>query len=247
MNLARRLKNCLILMRRSGFRYQRMAHLKPPFWLRANGSTSRILAGDEAGAASCYAEVVVEDCYGLFGYARTARPRVIVDVGANIGVFSKLCSMLFPQADIYAYEPNPHALRWLRANAAGTRIRVVPAAVADQAGERRLALAGDSTLSRLSDDGTQMVNCIAAADVAEGRDIDLLKMDCEGGEWTILRDASLLRRTQAFRLEYHLMEGHGFAELAGLVGSAGHRIQIVTGTKDSGRFGLVRSVLEAGR
>jgi FkbM family methyltransferase len=245
MNPARRLKKAWMLLRRSGFRYWRMAHLKPPFWLRANGSTTRLLASDELGAGSCYAEVVVEDCYGLFEYARTApAPQVIVDIGANFGAFSRLCSMLFPQADIYAYEPNAQALRWLAVNAAGTRIRVMPCAVADAQGARRLTTRGDSTLSRLAEDGEQAVECIGATQVAEGRRIDLLKMDCEGGEWLILRDASLLRRTRALRLEYHLAHAQRRAELEELIERAGHRIEDVRPTRDGGRFGLLSSTLE---
>src|SRR4051812_28608060 len=131
MTLHYRLKNCINLFRRSRYHYFRMAMLKPPYWLRANGMTCKIYAGDELGSGSCYAEVIVEDCYGLFAHFKRAKPRVIVDIGANIGMFSRLCTLLFPDADIYAYEPNPSALKWLVHNAEGTRIQVISSAVGE--------------------------------------------------------------------------------------------------------------------
>lgn len=118
--------NSARLLRRSRFHYYRYAVTRPPYWLWADGQLWRIAASDEPGTGSCYSEVAVEDCYGIFSYARRARPRLIVDIGANLDMFSKLCSMLFPDADIYAYEPHPSPLIWLRQNASGTKIQVVP-------------------------------------------------------------------------------------------------------------------------
>lgn len=61
--------------------------------------------------------------------------------------------------------------------------------------------------------------------VAEGKTVDLLKIDCEGGEWEILGCPSLLRRTRFLRLEYHLGDGHTLTDLEALLGAGGHRIR----------------------
>jgi FkbM family methyltransferase len=230
-------------MRRSRFHYYRNAMLTPPYWLWVKGQLCRVVASSEAGAASCYAEVAVEDCYEMFSYARRATPQVIVDIGANFGMFSKLCSILFPEADIYAYEPHPEAVSWLQQNAAGTRIRVLPFAVGGTSGMVKLDTACDSTNASVKDDGDFPVECVAGSDLAAGHQIDFLKMDCEGHEWAILRDPSLLKRTKEFRLAYHL-HGRSVEELKRLIEAAGHRVVECFDTKDGGKYGMIHSALD---
>lgn len=216
----------------------------PPFVFYANGQRHQIAAGNDRGSGSCYSEVVIEDCYGLFKYAKNVQPKLIVDIGANIGVFSKLCSALFPNAEIYAYEPNPSALTWLRQNAAGTGIRVLPFAVGETSELVKLDTTVDSTVGRIKSDGDLAVACIAASELADGRAIDLLKIDCEGSEWSILRDAALLRRSRELCLEYHLFDGHSIEDLIAMIAHAGHCIVRVGNKKDGGRFGVIHSVLQ---
>ena len=52
-----------------------------------------------------YGEVVVEDCYRLRSLDFT--PDVILDIGANVGTFSRFARELFPDARIVAVEPHP--------------------------------------------------------------------------------------------------------------------------------------------
>lgn len=210
----------------------------PPFWLAANGQVCRVFSGPTSGARACYAEVLVEDCYRLFAYAKHHTPRVIVDIGANVGMFSRLCTLLFPKADVYAYEPHPGAIPWLHKNAKDTRIQVIPCAVQKNRGTQMMRADQDSTIGQVGQVGDFPVRCISAAEVAPGMPIDLLKMDCEGSEWSILEDTSLLRRTRDFCMEYHLDGSRSLADLEELIRSADHRLLKVSpkkGCRD--RFG----------
>ncbi len=120
------------LIRRSGFRYFRHSMIRPPYQIYCKGRKAEVFSdGWEFGV---YLEVVTNDDYRLAAYSRCLNPRVIADVGANVGLFSKLCSLYFPQAAIYAYEPNPRSFKWLKKNSEGTKIHTYEAAVLCRAG-----------------------------------------------------------------------------------------------------------------
>jgi len=66
----------------------------------------------ESSCPRIYEEVVRKDCYGLAHLSSlmtASPPRVIYDLGAQVGCFSALAASTWPQADIYAVEPHgPH-------------------------------------------------------------------------------------------------------------------------------------------
>jgi FkbM family methyltransferase len=155
----------------------------------------------------------------------------VIDVGANVGVFSIYHAAA--GADVLAIEPNPSAhrrlLAGLAANGLDNRVTVVQAALAERKGRGRLVAAGGLTvLGRVKsvpadDDGIGDVDVLTLDEVLsarEPRDIDLLKIDVEGGEASVLRGASLvLDRVRRILLEYHSSEL--LAETRRLVTSAG--------------------------
>lgn len=242
MKLSYKLRYLKNLFFRSGFHYFRMAMVEPPYWLSIKGKKCKVFAGNDSGSATCYREVIIDDCYDILNYSKYSNPLVIADIGANIGMFSKLCSLLFSKAIIYAYEPNQTALNWLEQNAEETQIRVVPLAVSKNSETLMLDTQCDSTIGIISNTGDLPIKCIAAAEVAEGNPIDLLKMDCEGSEWSILQDPSLLRRTQHFCLEYHLDDEHTLEELQDLIEEAGHHILRISPNENyNKKFGLLWS------
>jgi hypothetical protein len=68
-----------------------------------------------------------------------------------------------------------------------------------------------------------------------GGKLDLLKMDCEGGEWDILLNNAAFRTVREIRMEYHLGAHHEIGELKELARSLRFRItKIIPHGKDFG-------------
>ena len=115
---------------------------------------------------------------------------VVVDVGANVGVFSVLAAS--SGASVTAYEPHPGTFAHLERNTAGLPVRCVQAAVVGAAppeGRVALATSGESdTRHRLAERGME-VPAVSVAEVI-GSGCDLLKIDCEGAEFELLGGAS---------------------------------------------------------
>jgi len=141
----------------------------------------------------------------------------VVDVGANIGVFSLWAERL--GAEVTAFEPEPRTFASLVANVAGRRISPTQAALADRAVPAvRLYLSEvDSTRHTLVgkeiESGEPLsdfvdVPTVTLADVV-GAGCDLLKLDCEGAEFEALlgADDDTLRRAQRIILEFHRFAG----------------------------------------
>jgi FkbH-like protein/FkbM family methyltransferase len=82
-----------------------------------------------------YREIFEEECYLRHG-VRLRDGATVVDIGANIGIFSLFVMSRVPGARIYAFEPAPAAYELLKANceAYGDSARVFNAGVADQPG-----------------------------------------------------------------------------------------------------------------
>ncbi len=59
----------------------------------------------KSGFRTMFGEVCVRDFYRLYSVPFT--PTVILDLGANVGVFTTFARCLFPEARIIALEPNP--------------------------------------------------------------------------------------------------------------------------------------------
>jgi len=127
------------------------------------------------------------------------RPFVFVDIGANVGLFSLfVAAQARPDARIFAVEPEPGNLQRLRFNAAANPaapIKIVPAALSDEAGELAVELdrrdRGGSRTKKLapSQDGAVRVEALTLLGLLTAEAlgaVDALKIDVEGAEDTIL-------------------------------------------------------------
>jgi len=171
-------------------------------------------------------------------------PRKVMDLGGNIGLFGADILGRWPAAAIQSYEPDPANLRLLtrvvEANRLEQRWSVSAAAAANDAGEMTFVtgLLAESHLATAADPrGPQTpasddVNTITVGTVdlfEQDHDVDLLKMDIEGGEWSILTDPRLPSlKADVLVLEWHVLgcpEPDARAAVARLLRAAGYTEQ----------------------
>lgn len=136
------------------------------------------------------AEILAEDVYPVAG-----GDRVVVDIGANIGVFSVFALTRHPDVRVHAFEPVPDNLRFLRRNLAafGDRVVVHETAVAIEDGEvsfgveptGRYGGIGVETAEQITVPTRAIAGLLQEVLDREGR-IDVLKMDVEGLERDLL-------------------------------------------------------------
>lgn len=192
---------------------------------------AKLWLGVGAGELTSYIEVFLEDDYGFANMETGKEARAILDVGANIGVFSLAAAKRFPEAAIYAFEPNPDAysrlVRNLDLNGAGNATPVNHA-VYSMSGTVGFSAEGSTSSGFIADGGTLTVQTLTLDDFCPRNGISgvsLLKIDVEGAEVEVLRGAlKTLRITDRLVAECHssaladLVEGllfaHGFRKVS---------------------------------
>lgn len=173
-------------------------------------------------------------CHGLFYDAapppheegveavirRTLREgAVFVDVGANIGYYTRVAAGLVGERGaVHAFEPMPAALRLLRANTRGlANVRVHELAVGDRSGEVEFFVNPAGERSSLAPGAGERV--LARAEPLDGvlagvSRLDMIKIDVEGFELAVLRGARTLverhRPVVCFELLDQYAESYGF-------------------------------------
>jgi FkbM family methyltransferase len=120
-------------------------------------------------------------------------PRLVVDVGSNVGFSVLLFSRRYPAAKILAVEPHPEHLaplyRHILSNRLTERVEVVGAAVSNANGRAHLDTAeAESRLTGVASNRTVPVRVRDFFEEVADLKIDFLKMDIEGGEFEIMSD-----------------------------------------------------------
>ena len=165
-----------------------------------------------------FKEIILDDCY-LRGLPEFESENItILDIGANIGLFSLFMISRFPAARVYAYEPMPPNFDYLTENVERNRatgITLENKAVHKVIGKQTLhyhlkrpyPTAASLVLSESATKSIE-VDCVTLAEIIESRGLeklDLLKLDCEGSEFGIIYDtpAFYFDRISRMTLEYH--------------------------------------------
>lgn len=155
-------------------------------------------------------------------------PRVIFDIGANIGVTAVYFSVIYPEAEIYCFEPLPQNMELLLANADRNRARVraFNFGLADRNGTFAYHLSDDPRRfagGTFHDKGCDPQRSLQlelrrvdeVVDEIGVKGVDLFKIDTEGCEWAILQaiPESLRRNAQAFIGELHGRDDWAFCQM----------------------------------
>lgn len=210
---------------------------RPITWLSRSGTTF-ITPGD--GSSFPVREIFLHDEYRLESLRPT--PMSIVDIGANVGVFTLRAAELFPGVRISAFEPSPVAYEQLvqnvRANPALTKIDAHRCAVVGSSDVHDVEFwidAAGSPCSTLIEsavrDGAagrwEKVPALSLSSIlVSAGAVDLLKLDVEGAEYEIMRETApaALARVRRIVVEYHPIKGRHFTDIVASLAAAGFRM-----------------------
>jgi FkbM family methyltransferase len=165
----------------------------------------------------------------------------IIDIGAGVGDFCICAAWCHPRRTIAAFKPFPESYRLLQENLRLNRIgnvRAFECAVSARsgpmllqtatglAGQHRTVVESDPKRPALSIEAVTLEDAFRKAGIAR---CDLLKVDCEGGEFDIFFSAppEMLRRIERIAMEYH--DGftpHFHTELAAFFEQNGFSVEL---------------------
>lgn len=189
-----------------------------------------------AGLLEVVVELSLEQAYTAKFY-RPADGDVIVDAGANVGIFAVLMARQNRRCRLIALEPFSENFRYLQANVARACPETVTCyEVALGAGFQKgqMQAVGSRSLDHVlrvdssSAEGIPVVPLAGLFDLARAQEIDFLKVDIEGSERDVFAAASpdLLRRFKRIAMEYHDQIVPGTLELLRRVLSPTHEITV---------------------
>ena len=139
-------------------------------------------------------------------------PKIILDIGSNVGLFALWAQKKWPQSFILAYEPSPENFGRLETNTELEEdIYPIHLAVTNHNGKALITTGENVMETHIVVDGEKTtgkevleVDCIDAASLS---DADFIKIDAEGSECEILSRIPLLR-ARAVVAETHGYERH---------------------------------------
>jgi FkbM family methyltransferase len=128
-----------------------------------------------------------------------AEGSVVYDIGANVGFYTLLASVLVgPKGKVFAFEPVPRNLRYLKQHLRINGIKnvsVIEAAVADRDGMAQFDTGPNASMGHLAADGSLTVRTLTLDGMVAKGELpppDYLKIDVEGAELLVLSGAAFL-------------------------------------------------------
>lgn len=128
--------------------------------------------------------------------AEVKRGSVVFDVGANVGFYTMLASVLVgPSGKVFAFEPVPRNIQLLNEHLRLNRItnaKIIEKAVSDTNGQACFDESADTSMGHLDVSGRLNVGTVSIDTlVSEGKVLlpECVKIDVEGGEFRVLTGA----------------------------------------------------------
>ena len=155
--------------------------------------------------------VMVNFCRNEYGVIQAGW--TVVDVGANIGVFTVM-AMESGAGKVISFEPNEEAfqtlLRNVEENGFSEAVETYHRAVSSSSGQTlHIPICSspyNKTKSEPTSDETKAVSTISLVDALRDHDrVDLMKLDCEGAEYQIIleTDPAVFDKIKRIRMELH--------------------------------------------
>lgn len=190
-----------------GIKFWRASTCKTPKTLIIDNKPVSLYLQRDYSTRTAFLNIFLDDCYGLNYFRKNFNEvRKIIDVGANQGLFTLYAKTIFPEAQIASYEPNLMLYDYLQNQSYIAGAKVYMEAVGLVNGNVMLNEGVDSlhSTTRLNNNGNIRQASIKECISRMGGNIDLLKLDCEGAEWEILKDVDALKTVRGITMEYHI-------------------------------------------
>ena len=186
--------------------------------------------------------------FGLAGYQRILSThqkliklagidniRTVIDIGANVGFFSKLCRDLFPKSKIFSFEPIPKTFQCLKNNFKDDiNTKVFNLAISDFNDKAKMSFNEQhSAVSQISDKGSVDVNVRKLDDIIKENNIDcidILKIDTETFEAHVLLGGyESLSKTKYLFIEISMEDNNNYtiSSLLKLLSTENYDFQLV--------------------
>lgn len=163
---------------------------------------------------------------------------VVFDIGAGLGDFATATARQHPHSKVYAWEPFPESFALLQKNLKLnniTNVQAFPNAVGETEGPTQLQIAtgvavkhstAQNATEALTVESKTLPQIFAELELDH---CDFLKMDCEGGEYSILLNSSpeILQKFKHISLEYHEdISGYTHRDLVEALQNAGFAVKV---------------------
>jgi FkbM family methyltransferase len=195
----------MILARGMGFHFIGTSYTPMPHHLCLFDKTIILAYPNDRTLLADVISIFLDDDYGLRSVC--GKVQSVVDIGANIGLFSLWARHHFRDATIHAYEPNKEISRFAADNLKEAAVMLFHEGVSNESTAGTLVMQESSRFVKTRKEASGSIKLTGIDTVIDriGGKLDLLKLDCEGAEWEIFLRNDVLEAVRQIRMEYHFV------------------------------------------